>query len=99
MIREPGYSPILVGLAMVGIGLVACRIEPAALRLPEPAGRPRLRDIRDGRDVARAARDGIATLIPRNLTRSLGRTLMLMGGALIAVRALDELVDDDSASY
>ena len=84
---------------MVGIGIAARRIEPDVLRLPEPADHVRLKDIRGGRDVARAARDGIAGFIPRNLTRSLGRTLMLMGGALIAVRALDELVDDDSAEY
>ncbi len=99
MSRDPGYVPILLGLAMVGIGFAARRVEPELLSLPEPSGRVRIRDIRGGRDAARAARDGIAGLIPRNLTASLGRTLMLMGGALIVVRALDELVDDDSASY
>ncbi len=99
MSRDPGYTPILLGLALVGIGIATRRVEPEMLRLPEPAERPRLRDIRGGRDAARAARDGIAGFIPRNLTRSLGRSLMLMGGALIVVRALDELVDDDSAQY
>ena len=49
--------------------------------------------------AARAARDGIADITPNNLTSSLGRTLIFMGGALLAVRALDELVDDDSAEY
>ena len=99
MSRDPGYAPLLLGLAMVGIGFAARRVQPDVLRLPEPGGHMRLRDVRGGRDAARVARDGIAGLIPRNLTASLGRTLMLMGGALIVVRTLDELVDDDSVEY
>ena len=65
---------------MVGLGLVARRIEPGALSLPEPSGRRRkLSEVRSGQDAAKAARDEIAGFIPRNLTRSMGRTLVLMG--------------------
>ena len=99
MSRKASYTPFLFGLGMVGLGLLARQAKPSALRLPEPADKPSLRDIRGGRDAARAARDGIADITPNNLTSSLGRTLIFMGGVLLAVRALDELVDDDSAEY
>jgi hypothetical protein len=91
---------VVLGLGMIGLGLAARRIEPAALSLPNPAGRrKRIRDVRTGPDAAKVARDGIAGLIPRNLTRSIGRTLILMGTALLAVRVLDEFVEDDGVDY
>ncbi len=94
------YSPLLAGAAMIGLGLLLRRTGPDLLRLPEPSPRPvGFRDVRSGRDAARATRDGIARVIPRNLTKTVGRSLMLMGAATIAVRMLDELVDDDSARY
>ena len=99
MSRGAEYTPFLIGLGLIGLGLAARRVEPDTLRLPEPAERPDLRNIRSGSDAARAARDGIAGFMPRNLTKSLGRTMILMGAALVAVRALDELVDDDTADY
>ena len=91
--------PFLIGIGLIGLGMAARRIEPDTLRLPEPADSPDFRNIRSGRDAARAARDGIAGFVPRNLTKSLGRTMILMGAALVAVRALDELVDEDTADY
>ncbi len=100
MSRDPGYGPVALGLAMVGLGLLARRIEPDALSLPAPsARRQRLREVRSGRDAAKVARDGIAGFIPENLTRSIGRTLILMGAALLAVRALDEFVEDEGVDY
>ncbi|KAA9005316.1 hypothetical protein F3S47_18200 [Histidinibacterium aquaticum] len=90
----------MVGLAMVGVGLAVRQLKPETLRLPEPGGKsPRLRDVRDVKGAAHKARDALAGFIPDNLFGSLGRTLMIMGGAMIAVRALDELVDDDTADY
>ncbi len=100
MSRDPGTTPLLLGLAMVALGLAASRIEPGALSLPAPsARRKRLSDVRTGRDAAKVARDGIANFIPDNLTASIGRTLMLMGGALLAVRLLDEFVEDEGVDY
>lgn len=99
MSRQAGYTPFLAGLAMVGLGLAVRRIAPETLTLPAPATRPRLRDVRRGRDAARVARDGIASVMPANLTGSLGRTLIIMGAGVLAIRALDELVDDDTARY
>ena len=99
MSREADYTPFLIGLGLIGLGLAARRVEPETLRLPEPAERPNFRNVRSGRDAARAARDGIAGFVPRNLTKSLGRTMILMGGALVIIRALDEIVDEDTAEY
>ncbi|ETW13507.1 glucosyltransferase MdoH [Roseivivax marinus] len=94
------YAPLFAGAAMIGAGLLMRRIEPETLRVPEPSRRPKsLRDVRSGRDAVRATRDGIARFTPHNLTKTLGRSLVLMGAATIAVRMLDELVDDDSARY
>ena len=97
--RRADLMPVVAGLGMLGLGLFLRQTAPSALRLPEPGRRKRLRDVRSGRDAAHVARDGIARFIPDNLTGSLGRTLILMGTATIAVRILDELVDDDSAEY
>jgi len=97
--RGADYTPFLIGLGLIGLGLAARRVEPETLRLPEPSARPDLRNVRSGRDAARAARDGLAGLLPRNITKSLGRTMILMGGALLIIRALDEIVDTDTAEY
>ena len=100
MRRDPGLAPMLIGLVMIGLGLTARRVEPDLLSLPDPARKSkRLRDVRSGRDAAKVTRDGIASFIPANLTKSLGRTLIIMGAALVAVRALDEIVEDDGADY
>jgi hypothetical protein len=98
--RDPGMTPLLLGLSMVALGLAASRIEPGALSLPAPARRrKRLSEVRTGRDAAKVARDGIARFIPDNLTASIGRTLVLMGTALVAVRLLDEIVEDEGVDY
>ena len=99
MSRGADYTPFLIGLGLIGLGLAARRVEPEMLNLPEPAERPDFRKVRSGRDAARATRDGLAGLLPRNITKSLGRTMILMGGALLVIRALDEIVDTDTAEY
>ncbi len=93
------HTPMLAGLGMLAAGFLLRRTAPRALNLPEPGRRKRLRDVGSGKDAAHVARDGIANVTPRNLTSSLGRTLIMMGAATIAIRALDELVDDDAADY
>jgi hypothetical protein len=99
MREGPGYTPFLFGVGFVAAGLLLRLTDPKVLRLPEPSGKPRLSGLLKRDEAARTARDGIAHVLPRNLTGSLGRTMILMGAALIAVRALDELVDDDGAEY
>ncbi|SFE30044.1 hypothetical protein [Roseivivax sediminis] len=91
------YTSLIAGAALIGAGLLLRRTEPSVLRLPEPARKPQhFRDVRSGSDAVRATRDGIARFTPRNLTKTLGRSLVLMGAATIAVRMLDELTDDDA---
>ncbi|WP_226779354.1 hypothetical protein [Oceaniglobus trochenteri] len=97
MTPQPKMNPLLWGLAMLGIGLALRQWRPAALTLPD---RPRT----EGRDkgLARAARhtrDGVATVLPGNLTGSIGRSLILAGAGMIALRALDLLVEDDDALF
>ncbi|NNE51022.1 MAG: hypothetical protein HKN30_01305 [Sulfitobacter sp.] len=88
----------MAGLALLGAGLLLRRWQPSALNLPD---RPDKDDHKD-KGVAKAARksrDGVATVLPKNMTGSIGRSLIIMGAGLIMVRALDELVEDDDALF
>jgi hypothetical protein len=90
-------SPLLAGLALLGAGLLVRGWQPRLLDMPEPSG-----DEPRDQGVARAARksrDGLAQVMPGNLTGSIGRSLVLMGAGLIMVRALDLLVEDDDALF
>lgn len=91
-------SPLVAGVALLGVGLLLRNWQPTALQLPEPDHDGAHRD-RGARRAARHARDGVARLMPRNLTRSVARSLMVVGAALIMVRALDELVEDEEALF
>lgn len=97
MERSPRTSPLVAGIALVGAGLMLRLVKPAMLSLPEPDGKKR-----HDRGIPRAARksrDGVAALMPSNLTGSIGRSLIIMGLGLVAVRALDSLVDDEDAIF
>ena len=91
-------SPVIAGVALLGAGLLLRNWQPAALELPEPDRDAKHRD-QGARRVARHARDGVARVMPRNLTRSVARSLMIVGAALVMVRALDELVEDEEALF
>ena len=78
-----------IGLATAGAALMRWR--PGALDMPEPKATPRLPDFRDGRDVVRQIRESAATLSPRNLTDTLGRSLVVSGALLLIVRIIDGL--------
>tara|TARA_R110002020_G_scaffold46238_1_gene131634 strand:+ start:377 stop:673 length:297 start_codon:yes stop_codon:yes gene_type:complete len=97
--QQPGRSsPLLTGILLLCAGFLLRRWKPSALRLPE---RDENRSYNDS-GVARAARksrDGLATVMPGNLTGSVGRSLLVMGAGLIMVRALDGLVDDKDALF
>ena len=97
MRNSPENSPLLTGIALLGAGLMLRRWQPSALRLPEkPQEEARDRGVRR---AARKSRDGIAKVLPGNLTGSIGRSLVVMGAGLILVRALDELVEDEHALF
>ena len=97
MDQSPKSSPVLAGIVLLGAGLLIRQWQPHALRLPEPENHNR-RD-RGLRRAARKSRDGLAALLPSNLTGSVARSLMIMGGGLIALRLLDLLVDEDESLY
>ncbi|PZX18241.1 hypothetical protein LX81_00870 [Palleronia aestuarii] len=94
---SPRTSPLFTGAVLLGAGLLLRQWQPSALTLPE---RPEI-SIRDRgmHRAARKARDGIAQILPSNLTASLGRTLIVAGLGLLLVRLLDMAVDDDAALY
>ncbi|KIN60152.1 Glucosyltransferase MdoH [Sulfitobacter noctilucae] len=94
----PANAPILAGLALLGMGLLVRRWQPRALSLPDKPDTGSHRD-RGVAKVARRSRDGVAAVLPRNMTGSIGRSLLVMGAGLIIVRALDELVEDDDALF
>jgi hypothetical protein len=97
MDQSPKSSPVLAGIALLGAGLLIRQWQPDALRLPEPENRKRL-----DRGLARAARksrDGLAMILPSNLTGSIGRSLMVMGAGLLTLRALDFLADDNERLF
>ena len=85
-------APLILGAALIGGGLLLRQWQPKALALPD---RPAVthRD-RGARRVARLTRDGIARVLPGNLTGSIGRTLLIMGAGLVLVRLLDAAVED-----
>ncbi|WP_037227929.1 hypothetical protein [Roseobacter sp. GAI101] len=97
MDNSPRTSPLLAGLALVGAGLALRQIQPSVLALPEPDGLDR--NDSGVRRAARKSRDGLASVLPSNLTGSIGRSLMIMGLGLVTIRALDALVDDKDALY
>lgn len=91
---KPGTdaAPFIVGAALVTAGLVLRRWQPRALSLPD---RPdRVHTDRGWRRTARHARNGVARILPGNLTGSIGRTLLIMGAGLVLVRLLDMGVED-----
>lgn len=91
-------SPIIAGVALLGVGLILRNWQPSALELPEPE-RDRPHRDRGARRAARKTRDGVARLMPHNLTRSVARSLLVVGAALIMVRALDELVEEEETLF
>jgi hypothetical protein len=85
-------SPWLIGALLVGGGLLLRAWEPTALTLPDrPDAMHRDRGMRRG---IRRTRDGIARILPSNMTASIGRSLVIMGAGLVLVRLLDMAVED-----
>lgn len=97
MTPHPQTSPLLIGAVLIAGGLLLRNWNPSALSLPDKADGPH-RD--SGRQkAARRTRDGIARILPGNMTGSIGRSLLIMGAGLVLVRLLDMAVDDDEALF
>ncbi|MCX8225792.1 MAG: hypothetical protein OTI35_06935 [Sulfitobacter sp.] len=97
MDNSPRTSPLLAGIALLGAGLVLRQVKPAFLSLPEPDARNH--NDRGVRRAARKSRDGLAKVLPSNLTGSIGQSLIIMGFGLLTIRALDAMVDDENALF
>ena len=67
-----------------------------ALHRPVLAQNPHDRGLRR---AARKSRNGLAMILPSNLTGSIGRSLMIMGAGLLTLRLLDLLADQDEQLY
>ena len=90
-------SPLLIGAALLGAGIALRQVQPSVLSLPD-----RPDQLHTGRGLQRAARktrDGIASVLPSNLTGSIGRSLAIMGAGLVMVRLLDMAVDDSDQLF
>ncbi len=96
--ENPRQSPLLAGLALLGAGLLIRRWQPKLLDLPDTPSDTHHKD-RGVRRAARKSRDGLASILPGNMTGSIGRSLIIMGAGLLLVRALDELVEDEDALF
>ena len=95
MADAPGKNqPLIAAAALVGTGVLLRQWKPTLLDLPDgKKKRPHL-DRGMSRQV-RKARDGVAKFaLPSNMVRSLGNSLLTLGGGLVALRLLDEVVDD-----
>lgn len=97
MENSPRTSPLVAGIALLTAGLILRRVQPTFLSLPEPDGLER--NDRGIRRMARKSRDGLADILPSNLTGSIGRSLIIMGLGLLTIRALDAAVDEEDALY
>jgi hypothetical protein len=95
--RPAKAAPLLSGAALLGAGLLVRLWKPRLLDVPEPDGRER--NDRGLPRLARRSRDGLARVLPHNMTGTVARSLIIMGAGLILVRALDELVEDEDALF
>ena len=93
MKNTPGQnSPLLAAAALVGTGLLLRQWKPTPLDLPK-ADTPHAD--KGSRRKVRQARDGVAKLfMPENMMKSLGTSLLMIGGGLVAMRAFDEVVEE-----
>ena len=85
-------SPFLIGAALIGAGYALRQVQPSIFSLPDKPDQ--LHRDSGAQRVARITRDGIAKVLPSNLTGSVGRTLLMMGAGLVLIRLLDMAADE-----
>ncbi|ADM09056.1 glucosyltransferase MdoH [Parvularcula bermudensis HTCC2503] len=91
------HTPLVLGAGLMALGLGVRQWRPTALELPK---RPRRQSHdRGARKAARVTRDGLARFLPKNMNESIGNSLMVMGVGLIAVRLLDDWVEDSERLF
>ncbi|MBS8227641.1 hypothetical protein DYI42_15550 [Vannielia litorea] len=87
--------PVAVACGLVAAGALLWRAKPQALQIPDPAPLGAEPSKSLFRRLARRSRDGVHKIAPSNISVSLGRSLVIAGGALLVTRLLDELAGKD----
>lgn len=90
-------APLLIGAALLGTGLALRHWKPLTLSLPKEPNT--LKHDRGARRRARQARDGIARFLPANLNASVGNSLLILGTCLVALRVLDQAVEEQERLF
>ncbi|MBY6050026.1 hypothetical protein [Vannielia litorea] len=87
--------PVAVACGLVAGGALLWRAKPRALEIPDPVPLGAKPSKSLFRRMARRSRDGVHKIAPGNISVSLGRSLVIAGGALLLTRLLDELAGED----
>ncbi|WOI54725.1 hypothetical protein [Parvularcula sp. LCG005] len=97
--QPPAYNaPLFASAMLFAAGIALRQWKPAALDLPKLPEQINL-DKGKSRHM-RQARDSIAKfLLPRNLSGSISNSLIMLGGGVLLLRLLDEIVDDDERLF
>ncbi len=86
--------PVAVAAGLVAAGALLWRARPHALDFPDPVPLDNNPKRSIFKRFARKGRDGLRRVAPDNLSVSLGRSMVIAGGALLVTRLLDELSGD-----
>ena len=95
MTDAPGKNqPLIAAAALVGTGVLLRQWKPTVLDMPDTKKkRPHID--RGATRKVRQTRDTVAKwALPSNMVKSLGNSLLVLGGGLAALRLIDEVVDD-----
>ncbi|QDC08392.1 hypothetical protein FHY55_03650 [Oceanicola sp. D3] len=87
--------PVAVACGLVAAGALLWRAKPQALQIPDPVPLGANPSHSLLRRVARHSRDSVHKIAPSNISVSLGRSLVIAGGALLLTRLLDEIAGED----
>ncbi|MGB3627730.1 MAG: hypothetical protein WA989_18030 [Henriciella sp.] len=100
MADAPGKNqPLIAAAALVGTGVLLRQWKPTLLDMPDPKKKRPHVDSGLSRKV-RKARDGVAKIaLPSNMVRSMGNSLLALGGGIVAMRLLDEVVEDNERLF
>ncbi|WP_172299311.1 hypothetical protein [Pseudoruegeria sp. HB172150] len=83
--------PVAIAAGLLTAGALLWRARPSALEIPDPAPLEDLKDPGFMQRAARKSRDGVSKIAPGNLGVTIGRSMVIAGGAILITRLLDEV--------